>query len=279
MTRGKSTCKRRTSVRRGNAAAIYLLIGVLLVLVFAVLSVTVFFRADNFTVTGETPYTPEQVIAASGITAGENLLRLDKEAAERRILAGLPYVESAKVEISLPSTVNITVTQAEEYAYISDGQSCWILNSDGRVLGKSETVSPGLIRLFGVSAPEASLEENAELGLRTYAGFDDERTREAFHDLSVYLAEANIGDVTHIDAGSYLNISFVIDSRVRVEMGTVVDMEYKMKFVKKLFLSEDYIPSTGYAILDVSNTDRVSLLTNVAGDISIEDILGENNAG
>lgn len=272
VRRNESTKVRRN---RGSRMWIYLLVGVLVVLVFVVLSLTVFFKLSSFEVEGDTAYTSERIIEESGLITGENLLRLDEKTAEQNILTSLPFIETVDVKVELPSTVKIKVTAAAEYAYLPCDDYCYIVNSLGRVLKRSDIMPEGLIRLKGIEPPEKTLEVNAAEGNRTYLVFDDDRTKEAFSLLAEELSVSHIGEITRIEISSYLDIVFIVDDRVRVELGNMVDMDYKMKFVRNLFADESSMPKTGYAILNVSNTDRVSLKTNVTGNITLEDVLGE----
>lgn len=275
VRRNESTRVRRN---RGNLTWIYLLVGVLVVLVFVILSLTVFFKLNTFIIEGDTVYTNDRIVSESGLVFNENLLRLDEETAEQNILIALPFIETVDVKIELPSTVKIKVTAAAEYAYLPCGDYCYIVNSLGRVLKRSDITPEDLIQLKGVAPPEKTLEVNSAEGNRTYLVFDDERTQNAFALLAEELSVSHIGKITRVEMSSYLDISFIVDNRVRVELGNMVDMDYKMKYVRKLFADENYIPKTGYAILDVSNTERVSLKTNITGNITLEDILGEEVA-
>ena len=275
VRRNESTRVRRN---RGNLTWIYLLVGVLVVLVFVILSLTVFFKLNTFKVEGDSIYTNERIIEESGLALKENLLRLDEEAAEQNILIALPFIETVDVRIELPSTVKITVTGASEYAYLPCGDYCYIVNSLGRVLKSSDITPENLIMLKGIAPPEKTLEVNSAEGKRTYIVFDDERTQNAFSLLAEELSVSHIGRITRIEMSSYLDIAFIVEDRVRVELGNMVDMDYKMKYVRKLFADENNIPKNGYAILNVSNTDRVSLKTNITGNITLEDILGEEVA-
>ena len=275
VRRNESTRVRRN---RGSLLWVYLLVGVRVVLVFVVLSLTVFFRLSTFKVEGDTSYTSERIIEESGLVLGENLLRLDEKTAEQNILIALPFIETVDVKIELPSTVKINVTAAAEYAYLPCGDYCYIVNSLGRVLKRSDITPEELIELKGIAPPEKTVEVNSAEGNRTYLVFDDERTQNAFSLLAEELSVSHIGRITRIEMPDYLNIAFIVDGRVRVELGNMVDMDYKMKYVRRLFADESYMPKTGYAILDVSNTERVSLKTNITGNITLEDILGEEVA-
>ena len=260
--------------RRIHPVPVYLAVALVLILVFVVLSLTVLFPLENYAVSGLTPYTEEEIIAAAGLAGKENLLRLDTDKIERRILARLPYLETVEVKADLPTTLMITCTEAEAYASYTENGTCYLVDRRGRVLAETKGTSD-LILLSGIKAPAHTLAEDAKENRRTYLTFDSDRTREALASLADYLDGISFGRVTRINLPSYLDLSFVIDDRVRVKIGTVVDMEYKMTFTRRIFGKEDAVPAEGYAIVDVSNTSRgASVKTNVNNDLTEADILG-----
>lgn len=272
MARGKRAV--RTPSRRRDRLPVYLVVGILLVLVFVVLSLTVLFHLDRFRVEGEIPYSEEEVVAATGLAGGENLLRLNTDAVEKQILANLPYLETVEVSVSLPDTLTVTCTSAKEYAYVAKGEICWIVDRKGRVLAETHKPGEDLLCLSGVNPPEAFLAENAEKGERTYIVFDDVRTSEAFTALADELEDTTLGKITQIRMPSYLDISFVVENRIKVRLGTMVDMPYKMKYVNRLFQEENVIPTDDLAVIDASNTERVSVKANPLAGLTEADILG-----
>ena len=74
-------------------------------------SLTFLFTVDNIVISGESEtYTYMEIINASGINAGDNLIRLNTKEAENRILDNMLYVETADITKDFPSTVKINVT-------------------------------------------------------------------------------------------------------------------------------------------------------------------------
>ena len=85
---------------------------------------TVFFQVETVAVTGNSRYSQEEIIQATGIQTGDNLFRMNKFQIAHQVLQGLPYVEEITIRRSLPSTSVITVT---EMAVLSAGAgSCWL---------------------------------------------------------------------------------------------------------------------------------------------------------
>ena len=95
----KSNMQHETNARRTRRRKRGLSLYVFAVLILALgtiitLSMTLFFNIKTIRVTGIAEnYKAEDIVAASGIQIGDNLVRLDKKAAEERALEALKVVE------------------------------------------------------------------------------------------------------------------------------------------------------------------------------------------
>ncbi|MBI9000857.1 FtsQ-type POTRA domain-containing protein [Corynebacterium sp. CCM 9185] len=79
-------------------------------------------KVGEITVTGAQQTAEGDVVAATGVVPGANMVRVDAGRAARNV-AALPWVERAHVERHLPGTVSVEVTEraAVLYAARSDG--------------------------------------------------------------------------------------------------------------------------------------------------------------
>ncbi|AEQ06945.2 FtsQ-type POTRA domain-containing protein [Corynebacterium pseudotuberculosis] len=109
-------------------------IGVLVAvaLVTAVLFVVPVIKVSGFDVEGNIHTPQEEITAATGITVGSNLLRIDATKAATGV-SRLPWVASASVDRAFPQSVKIKVTehQAVLFAERSDGDH--LFDGKGRV--------------------------------------------------------------------------------------------------------------------------------------------------
>ena len=130
---------------------------ILTVLILLVLSAAiafgtykVFFVVDNVAVSGSETYGEEQIVEAAGILAGENLYSFSASDAEGEITFLCPYIRSAKVKRTVPTSVSITL-EDDAAVYYADIWGDTVLLSGGlRVLEAVEADSPkteGLVEL------------------------------------------------------------------------------------------------------------------------------------
>ncbi len=99
--------------------------------------VSIFFKVDmdKVTVAGADQYSVNQVIEASGIQNGNNLLTLSNARISGRIMAKLPYVDEVRVGIKLPDTVHIEIKEVDVvYAVEATDGNWWLINADGKVV-------------------------------------------------------------------------------------------------------------------------------------------------
>lgn len=108
------------------------LLSVAAVVIAVVLGLSIFFKVQHVTVSGNEKYSAWTVREASGIQDGDNLLTFGRAGACGRILKNLPYVQNVRISIGLPDTVHITVTEtAVVYRVEAVDGSTWLIRADG----------------------------------------------------------------------------------------------------------------------------------------------------
>lgn len=88
----------------------------------ATLGATVFFQVETIAVAGNSRYSSQEVIDASGVQVGDNLFQMNKNQISQRILQQLPYIGAVSPQRSLPSTLTIQVTEIAAAARIETYQ-------------------------------------------------------------------------------------------------------------------------------------------------------------
>ncbi|WP_293768725.1 FtsQ-type POTRA domain-containing protein [uncultured Corynebacterium sp.] len=88
------------------------------------------FTVDRVEVEGAGHVSQEQVEQASGLTIGENLVRVDAQQAATGI-AGLPWVKSVTVERAFPSTVHVELTERTAVAYTDSTDGPHLIDAEG----------------------------------------------------------------------------------------------------------------------------------------------------
>ena len=141
----------RSKRRRGRFRGLYKLLSILLIAAAVELACVVFVRVNSVEVTGNVRYTAAEVIAASGIEMGDNLVVLPRSRVSAAICGNLPYVESVSVKKALPDGVVLVVTERVAAASVESAEGRWLVSAQGKLLeldkGAVET-----IRITGLTA-------------------------------------------------------------------------------------------------------------------------------
>lgn len=168
---------RKRKRRRSRFGVLFKLLCLAALVAALTFGATVFFQVENIAVTGNSRYTQEEIIAASGVQVGDNLFRMSKKQISDQILHQLPYVESVSILRGLPSTITFQVTEWDAVAQVevygtqsgeSSGeetegetqvaaQQAWLISVGGKLLEPvtPEHTAPISVTGLTVLVPEA----------------------------------------------------------------------------------------------------------------------------
>ena len=119
---------------RGRFSALYKLLSVLIIFAAILMGCVVFFRVSTVEITGDSPYTEEEIRRVSGVEQGDNLFTLNKYQISSRIYTQLPYIGTVNFERKYPDTFVIHVTASVPVAWIESGGSRWLMDTDCKLL-------------------------------------------------------------------------------------------------------------------------------------------------
>ena len=213
--------------RRGGLRIIIKPLLVLLIIFCLVLGLSVFFQVSEVRVTGNTYYTDEQIIRASGINEGDNLVFLSFGTVTLRMMNQLPYVDEITVTRRAPATVVISVVESSPTAVIAYGDQWYVLGKNCRVLGRTDDAGAAtLIEVRGLNAakPDVGAQLSAEKG--------EASKLEYLSDLLGQLTRLDMDrQVTCVDLSSLTNVSFDYMDRFKVLLGKHQRLEYKLELL------------------------------------------------
>lgn len=222
--------------RRRNMSLYYFIVVVFVIMALIFLSLTVFFNIKKVEITGTDLYTDEQIIQIAGITDSDNLFRIDTSQMKIDILNSFPYLEDITIQRKFPSTLKLTAVQAVPMANIqNEDKTFCVISTTSRiietgVLEKKE----GLVTVVGMDL------EVKDLG-KLYEDKDSMKTT----ILSQILSEINTLGMTKmntINLKDRKNIKMTYDGRLDIELGSSVDLAFKIKYVNAVIdkLSDTY---------------------------------------
>ena len=144
--------------RRGRFGFLYKLLSVLVIFAAILVGCVVFFRVNQVTVTGNRRYTKEEIVDASGVKQGDNLLLVNKPQTVRAIAKRLPYVKSVTPVRLLPDTLELRVVESVAVARIQVDGNWWLVDDRGKLLEMgSAGLREDLPQIMGLNTVTASL--------------------------------------------------------------------------------------------------------------------------
>ena len=224
--------KKQAKNRRPSSGVAVRLIIMLAVVAAIVFGVAIFFKVTTIEVQGNTLYSAEDVIAASGIEPGDNLLLVNKATTAGNILAALPYVEEVRgIVRSLPDTVVIQIQESEaSFAVQTDVNTTWLVNSRGKALEKVEGELPeGQPQILGVSvkAPAAGMTV-------MLIGVSGIGPKAALAVLSGLDGTGILEHVASINVEKDYDIIVQYDDRYTIRLGGTDDLAYKIQYLTSI---------------------------------------------
>lgn len=259
-TPAKPFNRNRFLLRLATVAAI------VLALVFGM---SIFFKAQQVTVSGARKYTPWEIKEASGIQEGDALLSLSEAKISARIRTKLPYVGDVRVGIKLPDTVNIEIIELEVVYAIEDNNAAWwLIDASGRIVDTTNSAAAkDYTRILGVQIQDAAIGQQAiaaeqetatdsqtETGV-TVATLPQVQASQLL-DMAVQVLtalESNgvMGNVDTVDVSDKETLILWYENRYQVTLGDTSQLDYKIGAMKAA-IKEMGEYQSGY--LDVSFT-------------------------
>ena len=275
--------------RRRNLLMAFL--GLLVVGIGVVLSLTVLFKVETFRIENmdeSTPantgiYTEDAILGALGVPVGENMFQFSAAQKEKSMVVSLPYLERVEIRRRLPSTLVIRVEPAVE-TWCAQSDSGWLTLSDGlKIMAIGETQPKGLPALLGldIEAPVAgyylklatpnatatpapaasgvSSSQTSSTASTSSSSTGEENGHDPLEDVNRLLELLWIyelkDDCTSIQFGEANELYFIYQNRAKVLLGTFNNLDYKLKFAAYLLHNEDGkgIGDTEQGTLDVSH--------------------------
>lgn len=205
------TNQRRQKIRR-KKIIIRTLIGIVFFCVGIVLALTLFFNINKIVVSGDKVYSDKEIIDASGVNIGDNLIFLSKAELNEEISSELAYVGSAKIKRRLPSTLEIIITKTEAYMAVAKDGYYILLDRNGKVLEKDlETVGENIIL--------ANLGEISSIEVGEIISLKSEKVFAKLNDVISECENVGVTEITTVDLSDIYNIKLVYQGRITLELG------------------------------------------------------------
>lgn len=217
--------KRNRRRRKRSFSFVVSFICFALVLAALVSAAVIFFKIGTVEVVGESRYSAQEIIDASGLQTGQSMFLFNKFASISRIFSACPYIDTVQMRRTLPDRIEILVTPCQPVAVILSEGARYIIDGGGKILEKTdEAGASGLPQVTG------GVLTSPEVGKRTEF-FEEESAKALFSVLNTAKNNDILNDIGDIDISKVYDIQFEYMGRFTVRIGSADDIERKFKFV------------------------------------------------
>lgn len=275
----RAAVRRRRAIRRLTALALLLCV----IGVGVYLTVTMLFKINTLEVAvdGEVVqevggYSSAEILQALGVHAEENIFSFDPAEKAAALEKQFPLLENIRVERDYPNTV-VVRTNAATAVYAMQTSGGWLSLSAGLKILDKDSAQPDLIILCGgepvSTTPGTQLEFETEpsgpssgsaasdSAASGEAGPPTDKRLESLNTLLTALDSSELGaDVTRIEFEDPEQMAFLYQGRISVLLGTLNELDYKLRLAKYVLLNEDGkgCSPTDTGMLDLSHLSASS---------------------
>ena len=251
----KKRNNRRRRRGRGGFGPLLRLLSVVLTAVVIVVALTLFFKVDHITVSGNSRYTAEEIVAVCGVGQGDNLILLDKYQIARELYTQLPYITDVRVNRDFPDGLVVEVTETQAALAIECGGAWWLVSQSGKIVDVTDSAAAqGYLLLRGMTARDAAV--CASLTLSEEDFISAQRLLELISALS---KRAMLEKTTSIDASNREKLVLAYDGRFDVEIRYDADFDFKLDCLQAV-VGELEPNETGIIRMTMDDENEVRLI-------------------
>ncbi len=199
-------------------------LSIILAAITVVAALTLFFKVETILVTGAGRYSAADIIAASGVETGDNLVLLDRYRVSQRIYTALPYITDVRPKPKFPNTLEIEVTETQAAAAIQGAGGWWLLSTSGKILEAVDApAAADYLQIKGIQAETPAVSSPAVLPE------DSHLTAERLSALLTALAtQEALPRADALDCSDSRKLVLHYDGRLQVEMFYNADFDFKI---------------------------------------------------
>ena len=188
-------------------------------------------------VSGPSFYTEEELCAAMEIEPGDALFGFKMGRAEKKLLETFPMLSEVTFHRSLGGKLTISVSEEQSSFFVFVSGNYYVLGrNDYRVLYETEDIA----RLQEYGLYEISLPDVRVAFLGEVLEFGEEGQLYYLDALFDGLERSDFaGRITGVRAADRFNVSFIVDDKYNVTLGTISDLERKLSYLSRMMTSEN----------------------------------------
>lgn len=219
------------------------------------LCMLLFFQIDVIKIEGTDIYSEQDVIELLNIEKGDNLFLGSIKASNEDLTRLMPYISDFKIKQKWPDTLIVSVEEAQAVCVAKTDVGYAVLSEDAKVLEHLSVMPDNMTLLNGLDILDVA---PGHIVLT-----DNEDDLYILRDILSTLKASELNKIDTVDMTDTINIYIYYDNRLRIEIGTVNNIENKIKRVSEVI---DRLDSTDTGRLDATIDGRVAYIPLKIGE-------------
>ena len=271
--------RKRTQMIRHRI--IYIILAIIVLILGIFLSFSLFYNANRIEVRGYSIYETDEIIAASGISKGDNMVSMKFDSIEEKITSALPYIGSVDFKRSFPDKLIITVHEIGISAAFETTDGYVLVNDKAKVLGQVASIEEVLanaelvggaklsndteeteteVTSFVVESEKIIIVTGAEI-TKSEFGKEIELKKEnavaSYQKIMTFFSENEISGITSINLKDPHNITFMYEDRIIIKIGSVLNLtDKKMAAAAAIIKDQDSVGTNQEGTIDLTVSDK-----------------------
>lgn len=247
--------KRLMTVQRNRRILNGIVAFVAVAAILVLLSFTVFFKVSEVKVIKPgVHYSAEEIIDASGVNLGDNILKTDWDKVKKRVEKKLPYVRSLKIEKSLDGRVRFAVSDATADKLLKIPNGYAVVDDNLKLLEiLKDKPKNSTLTYIVMNLPS---ELKIKVG-ETVVFKDNDKTGQLYRTVNEAIEKVGLEKITGIDISDVNSISLEYQNRYKLYLGDSGSIEYKLQEAKKVIAKEDAVNPNQIGKINLSILKKV----------------------
>lgn len=224
----RKTLRRKRFIKR----TIGLAVGLVVIGVSFYASAKLLFVVKTVNVVGSEMFTAKEITDFMAIPEEESMFRVDGDKLEQELMAEFKYLEEVKIVKRFPDIIDVELTDSVESYYTLENNGYRIYSQNFRYLRNGTEPPLDTVWLDLDTENTEKLEQAKNLLDLLYKNGMDKVSKVSVHDENSLTVE--------------------YDSRITIELGTVLNIEHKIKMCNKIIAEK--IPEGEHGTIDATNS-------------------------
>lgn len=259
----RNSGKQRMQRKRRNQMLFKVILGIMICVVI-VLAPTVFFRVSTIEIAGDTQYTQDELVAASGVQQGDNMFLLDTGRIAQKLYEEYPYLETVTLRRRLPSTLQIEVSDRTPVLSVESGDAYLLMDMSGKIVDKTSSEAKDMVVVTGGDA--------GDLAIGDTVGEDQEKLLTVLNLMELMTQYELNTEVKSIDIEKAYDVRVQYADRYTILFGNLSELEHKIQFLQAI-LRESSLPESG--VIDLTDDKEARYRPSLEDDTADSNADGE----